>query len=63
MERILRIVDEVQAHGATFTIAETAYEFGRHFVIYINGVPDFHSKELERVRNYMRMWTSLGAKS
>ena len=42
-----------KAHGVTYTIAETAYEFGRHYVLYANGIPGFHSTDLKLVRNYM----------
>ena len=55
-ERIIRIVEQATSHGMTFTIAETLYEYGRHYVFYIDGQPDFHSTDLERVKNYMKIW-------
>ncbi len=55
-ENIIRVVEEKQAHGATFTIAETLYEYGTHYQLFINGVPDFHSVDLDRVQNYMKVW-------
>ena len=55
-EEIIRIVEEKKANGITFTIVETKYEQVRHFVLLMNGVPEFHSVDLERVRNYMNIW-------
>ncbi len=55
-EEIIRVVEEKEANGVTFSIVETRYEFGRHFVLLMNGVPDFHSVDLERVQNYMNIW-------
>ena len=55
-EKIIRVVEEQRAHGIICTIVETAYEFGRHFVLMVNGKPGFHSTDLERVQNYMKSW-------
>ena len=53
-EEIIRVVDECRANGVHFQIVETKYEFGRHYVIMLNGVPGFHNTDLERVQDYMR---------
>lgn len=55
-ENIIKIIEQQQAHGMTYMIAETAYEFGTHYVLFVNGQPGFHSTELERVRKYMQSW-------
>lgn len=55
-EKIIRVIEEKQAHGTTCTIVETLYEFGRHYVLLVNGEPGFHSTDLERVQKYMRSW-------
>jgi hypothetical protein len=52
-ERVIRIVEEKKSRGILFQIAETQYEFGRHYVLVINGEQGFHSTDLERVQNYM----------
>ena len=52
-EKIIRIVEEKSYRGIVFQIAETFYEFGRHFVLVINGEPGFHSTDYERVQRYM----------
>lgn len=53
-EEITRIVEEKESRGILFQIAETKYEFGRHYMLIINGMQGFHSTELERVQNYMK---------
>ena len=55
-EKIIRVIEEHKVHGITFTIVETLYEFGRHYVLLVNGEPGFHSIDLERVQDYMRSW-------
>ena len=55
-ERIIRVIEEKQAHGITYSIVETEYEYGRHYVLLLNGRPDFHSTDLEKVQNYMNVW-------
>ncbi len=52
-EKIIRVIEEKQIHGITFTIVETMYEFGTHYVLLTNGLPGFHSVDLERVQRYM----------
>ena len=56
MEKIIRVVEEHQAHGITYTIVETLHQFGTHYVLLANGLPGFHSTDLERVQKYMRSW-------
>ncbi len=53
-EEIIRIVEEYRVRGILVQIAETKYEFGRHYVMITNGMPGFHSTDLERVRKYAR---------
>lgn len=53
MEKIIRIIEERRAHGILFQLVETQYEFGYHYVCFINGMPDYHSVDLEKVREYM----------
>ena len=53
-EKIIRVVEETNAHGITCTIVETMYEYGRHYVMLINGEPGFQSTDLERVRKYVK---------
>ena len=55
-EEIIAIIDRRQAHGLEFTIAETKYEYGTHYVLFVNGQPGFHSIDLERVQRYMERW-------
>ena len=55
-EKIIRVVEEHQAHGLTYTIVETMYEYGQHFVLLVDGEPGFHSTDLERVQKYMKSW-------
>lgn len=55
-EKIIRIVEEERSHGITCTIAETMYEFGRHYVLFVNGEPGYHSIDYERVHDYMESW-------
>lgn len=52
-EKIIRVVEAVEVKGLSMEIVETEYEFGRHYVFVVNGMPGFHSLDLERVRNYM----------
>ena len=56
-EKIIRIVEEEYVSGVCFQVAETEYEFGRHYIMLMNGEPGFHSTDLERVQNYMRSIT------
>jgi len=56
MERIKQIIEEHEAHGLTFTIAETYYEYGTHYLLIVKGMPIFHSVDLERVQDYMRSY-------
>ena len=53
-EKIIRIIEEEYAHGATYSIVESLGEFGRHYVLLFDGVPTFHSTDLERVEKYMK---------
>lgn len=53
-ERIVRIVEEMQVQGIRLQVVETAYEFGRHYVLLMNGEPGFANSDLDRVLNYMR---------
>lgn len=55
-EKIIRIIENRTAYGMTFTIAETLYEYGRHYVFFIDGHPGFHTTDLERIREYMRSY-------
>ena len=55
-EKIIRVVEERQAHGMTYTIVETLYKYGRHYVLLVNGAPGFHSTDLERVQKHMAGW-------
>jgi len=55
-EEIIRIVEEKEGHGVVFQIVETRYEFGRHYVLFMNGHPGFHSMDLERVQDYMKVY-------
>lgn len=52
-ERIIRIIDRKVAHGIVAEIAETEYEFGRHYVLILNGRPGFHSVDYDRVEKYL----------
>ncbi len=58
-EKIISIVEEVRARGIVFQIAETLGEFGPHYVLFTNGMPGFHSVDLERVSNYMHSYTDM----
>ena len=53
-ERILRVVEERKVHGIVFTIVETVYEFGIHYVVLTNGEPGCHSVDLETCREYVQ---------
>lgn len=54
-ERIIRVIEEHHTNnGLIISIVETLYEFGRHYVLLVNGEPSFHSTDLERVQKYMR---------
>ena len=53
-EEIIRVIEEYHVNGILFQIAETKYEFGRHYVMIMNGKPGFHSVDLDRVLNYMK---------
>ena len=54
-ERIIRVIEEHHTvNGLTFSIVETQYMFGQHYVLLVNDKPGFHSTDLERVQNYMR---------
>ena len=55
-ERIIKVIEEHHANGMTYSIVETLYEFGRHYVLLINGEPGFHSTDLNRVQRYMKSW-------
>lgn len=58
-ERIIRVIEEHHTNnGLSFSIVETQYMFGRHYVFLVNGKPGFHSTDLERVQKYMRSWLS-----
>lgn len=52
-ERTIRIIDEKRAHGIIAQIAETSYEFGSHFVLFLNGQAGFHSTDYDKVKNHM----------
>lgn len=58
-EDIIRIIEEHTVNGIIFQIAETRYEFGRHYVLISNGIPGFHSTDLDRVQDYMHSITGL----
>ena len=48
-ERIIRVVERKSSNEIVAEIVETAYEFGTHFVLVLNGHPGFHSVDYERV--------------
>lgn len=52
-ERIIRKIERKEAHGIVAEIAETAYEYGTHYVLFLNGHPGFHSVDFDRVEKYM----------
>lgn len=52
-EEIIRVVEDRYVRGIHVQIVETRYEFGHHFVMLTNGIPGFHSVDLERVQKYM----------
>ena len=56
MEKIKQIIEEHMAHGLKFTIAETYYEFGTHYMLLVNGMPSYHSVDLDKVQEYMRCY-------
>ena len=53
-EKIIRVVEEHQVRGMTYSIVETCYEFGRHYVLLLNGERGFHATDLERVQKHMK---------
>ncbi len=53
-EEIVRVIEEYQVRGILIQIVETKYEFGRHYMMITNGMPGFHSTDLERVQKYAR---------
>ena len=56
MEKIKQIIEEHMAHGLKFTIAETYYEFGTHYMLLVNGMSSYHSVDLDKVQEYMRCY-------
>jgi hypothetical protein len=55
-EKIINVIENHHSNGLTYTIVETQYAFGHHYVLLINGEPGFHSTDLERVQRYMKNW-------
>lgn len=53
-ERVINVIKHKKEHGVDFTIVETEYELGTHYVFLINGVPIYHSVELGNVKAYMK---------
>lgn len=53
MERILNLIREERVGGMVYQIVETAYEYGRHYVLVINGRPGFHSVDYDRVEAHL----------
>lgn len=53
-EEVISIIEEYNINGICFQVAETKYEFGRHYVVLMNGVPGFHSTDRDRTLQYLR---------
>ena len=51
-----KVIEEKSAKGLLFQVVEESYEFGTHYVFYVNGEPGFHSTDLDRVVKYMNSW-------
>ena len=51
-ERIIRIIDECYWRGQHLQVVKTKYWAGTHYVFMVNGMPSFHSTDLERVYKY-----------
>ena len=58
-ERIIRIIDECYCRGIHLQVVETQYEYGYHYVFVTNGIPGFHSTDLERVYKEYKFYVNL----
>lgn len=54
MREEVSIIEEYNKNGICLQVAETRYEFGRHYVVLMNGEPGFHSTDLDRTLKYLR---------
>ena len=55
MEKIVRVIETRSLpNGMEIKVVESIGDFGKHFLLLIDGEPGFHSTDLERVLRYMR---------
>ena len=54
MEKIKEILYENIIKGYHLIIAETYYEFGTHYVLFVDSEPGFHSTDYDKVFKYMK---------
>lgn len=51
-----KVIEEKSINGMFLQVVEESYEFGTHYVLYVNGKPGVHSTDLERVIKHMHRW-------